>query len=628
MLIKPSSIILSFLLMINFSISEASPTLPKTEEPKNILIMFSMDQGLVAYKMILESIKNVLRDEYAEPHKLYVEYFDLGKFPNSSYQKYLFKQYNNKYKNAKIDLLISVGPALIPLLEKYAESYIKNIPTISLDLKDPFDENKKYSLNSRTKEILLNIDAGTNFKLAFNLFPDYSTIYIISGSAGVDKFFHKITLNAALEYEKSKKIVDLADLSMEELLKRANQIPAKSIIFITTFAMDGNGVTYNTPEAIRLITEKTSVPVFVLLDTPFEEGALGGYVSSMENFGTVAAKSAIRILNGENPQIVQVDEPKLNQYMFDWRELKRFNLLNSNSIPPNSILLYEETDFIGTYKWIIGAGILFIILQSLLIINLIKTNKKQKVLTAQLIQSENRYRELVREDRLMHMGVLTASLAHEINQPLAAILSNAQAAVRYLDSDKNTRDIFREILGDIIEDDKRAAGVINSVRGMLKQEKRDKEIIELDTIFKEVINIFNSEASDRNISIDTKFKNESIFILGDRIQLQQVILNLLINAANELDSLPEGTRVILIKTEVLNKFVIVSVNDSGPGIKEEEKHKLFDPFFTTRKDGLGIGLAVCRSIIEDHGGKIWAQNNKDIGATFSFQLKIINNALR
>ncbi|MCK7517521.1 MAG: hypothetical protein MZV64_07260 [Ignavibacteriales bacterium] len=117
---------------------------------------------------------------------------------------------------------------------------------------------------------------------------------------------------------------------------------------------------------------------------------------------------------------------------------------------------------------------------------------------------------MVREDRLMHMGVLTASLAHEINQPLAAILSNAQAAVRYLDSDKNTQDIFREILGDIIEDDKRAAGVINSVRGMLKQEKRDKEIIELDTIFREVITIFNSEANDRNISIDTKFENESV----------------------------------------------------------------------------------------------------------------------
>ena len=194
MFIKPSSIIISFLLIISFSISEASPALPKTEEPKNILILFSMDQGLVAYKMILESIKNVLRDEYTEPFKLYVEYFDLGRFPDSSYQQYLFNQYNDKYKNAKIDLLISVGPALIPLLEKYAESYIKNIPTVSLDLKDPFNKNKKYSLNSRTKEILLNIDAKTNFKLAFNLFPDYSNAYIISGSSRVDKFFHKITM--------------------------------------------------------------------------------------------------------------------------------------------------------------------------------------------------------------------------------------------------------------------------------------------------------------------------------------------------------------------------------------------------------------------------------------------------
>jgi len=161
---------------------------------------------------------------------------------------------------------------------------------------------------------------------------------------------------------------------------------------------------------------------------------------------------------------------------------------------------------------------------------------------------------------------------------------------------------------------------------MVKQEKRDKEIIELDTIFKEVINIFNAEASERNISVNTVFENNSVFILGDRIQIQQVILNLLVNAANELDSVPSGARVILIKTEISNNYVIVSVSDSGPGIKEEAKHKLFDPFFTTRKDGLGIGLAVCRSIIEDHEGKIWAENNKDVGATFSFQLKIIDNA--
>jgi len=626
MFTKPSSLLIFILLLISFSISEASQDLSKTEKPKNILIMFSMNQSLIAYQMMLENFKNVLREEYPEPYKLSLEYFDSGRFPDSSYQQFLFKEFNDKYRNAEIDLLILSGPALIPLLEKYADPFIENIPTISFDLKNPFNKNGKYSLHPRTKEILLNIDAKTTLKLAFNLFPDYSNVYIISGSGGADKFFYKITLNAASEYEKSKKIVELSGLPMEELLKKVTQIPDKSIIVLTTITLDGNGVSYNTPEALRLITKKTSAPIFVLLDTPFGEGALGGYVISMKNLGIVIAKSAIRILEGENPQSVKVDEPKLNQYMFDWRELKRFNLLNSNLIPEDSILLFESTDFIGKYKWLLAAGILFIILQSLLIINLIKINRKQKVLTAQLIQSENRYRELVREDRLMHMGVLTASLAHEINQPLAAILSNAQAAVHYLDSDKNTRDILREILGDIINDDKRAAGVVSSVRGMVKQEKRDKEIIELDTIFKEVINIFYAEASERNISVNTKFENDSVFILGDRIQLQQVILNLLINAANELDSVPAETRVILIKTEISNHFVIVSLTDSGPGIKEEVMHKLFDPFFTTRKDGLGIGLAVCRSIIEDHEGKIWAENNKDVGATFFFQLKIINNA--
>ena len=238
----------------------------------------------------------------------------------------------------------------------------------------------------------------------------------------------------------------------------------------------------------------------------------------------------------------------------------------------------------------------------------------------------NRAREqLLHVERSAQMGELTASLAHELNQPLTAILSNAQAALRFLQSDKVNLDELREILHDIIQDDQRAGNVIRSLRSMMKREERERNPIILNTVLNEVTQIFHTESIFRNVHIDAEFDESLPLVLADKVQLQQVVLNLIVNAADAMSQNPPEHRRIIMRTRVNNDRIRVTIRDFGPGIDQGSLNRIFQPFFTTKGTGLGMGLAVSQTIVEAHGGHIWAENHPDGGATFFIELPVISD---
>jgi PAS domain S-box-containing protein len=241
-------------------------------------------------------------------------------------------------------------------------------------------------------------------------------------------------------------------------------------------------------------------------------------------------------------------------------------------------------------------------------------------------EASNARRELLRMDRLSRMGELTASLAHELNQPLAAILSNAQAGLRFIQSEKPDLNELRDILQDISSDDKRAGSVIRSLRAMIKQEEREREPLSINELVREVVSLFHSEAVLRNVIIETDFAESLPTLLADKIQLEQVVLNLIMNATEAMDHEAPEKRKISLKTERTNNGAIqVALRDYGPGIEKENLDRVFQPFFTTKGAGLGMGLSFSRSIIEAHGGRLWAENNPDKGATFFFEIPVISH---
>jgi len=235
--------------------------------------------------------------------------------------------------------------------------------------------------------------------------------------------------------------------------------------------------------------------------------------------------------------------------------------------------------------------------------------------------------DLAHVGRVSTMGELTASLAHELNQPLTAILSNAQAAQRILTSDKADLVEIREILGDIVEDDKRAGEVIHRLRGFLKKSNLEVSALDIGELVGQVARLVSSDAIIRNVAIRVELASGLPSVCGDRVQLQQVILNLLMNGLDAMRESGEGERTLVLRTvDGGPASVVVAVEDSGVGIDEADLDHVFHAFYTTKPDGLGMGLAIARSIVEAHGGHLEARNNPRWGATFSFTLPVIREA--
>ena len=229
--------------------------------------------------------------------------------------------------------------------------------------------------------------------------------------------------------------------------------------------------------------------------------------------------------------------------------------------------------------------------------------------------------DLAHVGRLSTMGELTASLAHELNQPLTAILSNAQAAQRILASDPTDLAEIREILGDIVEDDKRAGEVIHRLRGFLKKSNVELAALDIGELVGQVARLVTSDAIIRNVAIRLDLAPGLPPVCGDRVQLQQVILNLLMNGLDAMREPGESERTLVLRTFSEGPAsVVVAVEDSGVGIDEADLEHVFHAFYTTKADGLGMGLAIARSIVEAHGGRLSARNNPGGGATFSFTL--------
>jgi C4-dicarboxylate-specific signal transduction histidine kinase len=230
--------------------------------------------------------------------------------------------------------------------------------------------------------------------------------------------------------------------------------------------------------------------------------------------------------------------------------------------------------------------------------------------------------ELAHANRVATMGQLTALIAHEVNQPIAATKVNAQAALRWLNRDVPDLEEARQLLARIANDGDRASNVVSRIRNLVNKAPPRMEPLNLNEAIGEVIELTRGEAMKDGVSVQTQFAESLPAVTGDRTQLQQVILNLILNAIQAMSGLP--VRELQIGTEAnRSDGVLVSIRDSGPGIRPEDLDRLFDPFYTTKPGGMGMGLSICRSIIEGHGGQIWATSNGQQGAAFNFTLPTV-----
>jgi PAS domain S-box-containing protein len=235
-------------------------------------------------------------------------------------------------------------------------------------------------------------------------------------------------------------------------------------------------------------------------------------------------------------------------------------------------------------------------------------------------RAEEAQQKLAHMSRLAVLGELTATIAHEVRQPLGAILANTDAAELLLPSNGPELDEVRRILSDIRRDDLRADEAIRRIRGLLTKRELQIQPLSLREILSDVLKLLASEARKRHVLVREELQPGLPLVLGDQFQLQQVLVNLIVNGMDAMNGTPEPNRRLTIKAEEDGSTVRVTVIDQGQGIPPAQASRIFESFFTTKDGGMGLGLSIARSIIEDHGGRIWAEDNSEDGAIFHFTI--------
>jgi signal transduction histidine kinase len=364
------------------------------------------------------------------------------------------------------------------------------------------------------------------------------------------------------------------------------------------------------------IAEWADQPVMVNVETYLGKGALGGYIVSPKLIGQRAAQAALRILNGESASNIAVTKV-LSPLIFEWPALRRWGISEA-SLPLGSEVRFRPPGTWEQYRWQITAALAVMLVQTAMIIWLIIEYRRRRVAE---VEARHRVSELERMNRLAAASELSASIGHEINQPLAAIVANASAGLRWLANTAPDLGEVQAALKRIVNDGERAGEVIETLRTMFRKSGDERTLLDINDLIRSVIALIRSELTQRNISMETDLAGNLPQIFANRVQLQQVILNLAVNAKDAMESVTDRPRVLRIRSRLHEPDdIVISVEDSGIGIDAKVMAHIFDRLYTTKAAGMGMGLAICRSIVVSHGGQLSAMPRLPHGSVFRIVL--------
>jgi PAS domain S-box-containing protein len=717
-------------------------------ETKRALMLFSNDSLLPAGNAISSSFQRTLEAESSDRVEIFTEFLDADRFPGPAQAARMESLLREKYASIPIDLTVAVGPQALDFLSRRRESLFPGTPLIFAGISDTSIQQRGMPPNSTG--VVSRFDPVRTLELALRLQPDARQVVVVTGASTFDQQWDAVARDQLAPYADRLQMTYLSGLPLSRLLDELAQLPRRTIVVYLTIFEDGTGELFIPRDLTAVLSEAASAPVYGVYEPYVGRGIVGGYVESFEAIGREAARIALQILAGDPPESLPPERVEIQAFVVDWRQLRRWGL-DEASLPPGTILRFEEPSLWEQYRREILAVIVVVVLQSAFIAALLLQARRRRRAEGSLRESEERYRnvvetqtelicrylpdstltfvndaycryfsrsrdelvgspfvglipeseraaalkhiesiglsqqgdtyehQVVRPDgsfgwqqwtdrairnaegsvielqgigrditdlkvadveleqrrkevthltRVAILGELSGALAHELNQPLTAILSNAQAAQRLLARPPADPVMLGEILDDIVTDDLRAGEVITRLRALLKKGEASFQPLDLNDVATEVLALSRSELIDRRVTVSTRLAPALPSIRGDRVQLQQVMLNLVLNACEAMSTKRSGERTLTVSTALDGEgLVLTSIADRGSGIAPDAADRLFEPFFTTKAQGLGLGLSICRSIIAAHGGRLWAENNPDDGAIFTVALPAQNGDL-
>ena len=600
------------LLLATLCQSQATDT-----EPKRVMMLHSFGPRFQPWSDYAQSI----RSEISHQRQKAVAFLDhslMNAPEDDENSEAAFVDYlRTLYANRPVDLIVAIGAPAANFVQRQRQRLFPTTPMVFTAVEQRRVQYAKLTENDTVVAVAHDFPAV--FDNILRVLPLTKTIAVVNGASPNEKFWLEEMRRELAPLSGRVELRWYNEKSFEEILIDAARLPPHSAIFWHLMNVDAAGVAHEANDALNKLSSSANAPIFSYDGSFFGEAIVGGPMHSVHKSGQTTAAVAIRIFNGEKAGDIKTPPIGFAAPIFDWRQMQRWGISERN-LPTGSEIRFREPSVWQQYTWQIAFISAVLLIQAGLISVLLQEHRRRQ--RAEVL-SRQRMTELAHVNRFATAGELTASIAHEINQPLGSILANAETAEEILKSSRPDITELKEIVSDILHDDRRATEVIRRMRALLKKAPVEQKHFDLNEVVQETIRFFSSLAVGRKFELVSVITPEALPILGDRIQLQQVILNLVVNGIDAMRDIPSEIRTITIRTSRDEKFAQVSVSDRGSGIAEDKLKEVFEPFFTSKAEGMGMGLSIARTIIEAHNGVISAKNRDHGGASFRIKLPLV-----
>lgn len=563
---------------------------------RKFLLVYSGSSTLTANVRITDGLMGTLNPALGLKYELYSEYRDDQRFPSTTEDEAFIEEIERKYVGVEFDVIFTFGSTAFRLMPTVRDRMFPQAPIIY----GGFSRETLGALNPTptSSGFVSDFSILDTLELARALQPEATRLVVISGSSAFDRTWRE-RAERDLRNVPGLRTEFVSDRTVQEFREFVRTLDKTTIVIILTVFADRSGQSYIPADVAQMISEASGAPTYSVYETWIGRGVVGGVVTSFEEIGAAMAGRAVDFLDGA--ALVASPATLRGHPTVDWRQLQHFGL-DVGLIPDGTRRTYYEASAWEQYRLEIALAAAVILLQSGTIVALVLLEKRRKSAER---EASARRAELAHMSRVSQLGELSGALAHELSQPLAAILANAEAGTALMTRAPPDLQEIAEILADIAVDDRRAADIIKQLRKLLSKDERDFESLDLNELVASTAQLLNSEMVVRGVGLVLRLIRGGAIVSGSDIQLRQVILNLILNAADAVADQPSERRDIVITTSIRpDGWREVSVRDRGTGLSPSIASDPFRPFATTKRGGLGLGLSICRSIAQAHAGTL------------------------